>query len=323
MKIGLLGAGGMGTAHCRHYSNMEGVEVIFFDPDQGRSAELSSKFKATRMASTEKLMAEAEIVDICLPSDLHVEFALKAIAERKPVFIEKPIARTVEEAAPIVEAAEKAHVPVGVAHVVRYFPEFREGHRLVASGKIGTPAAARTRRGGLAPSKGAGNWFMDHTRSGGVLMDLAVHDFDWLRWTLGEVKHLFACSVGAKTMQGPDYALTTLTFESGAIAHVETTWMDPGGFRATFEVCGSEGMIEFDSRLTPTLRTSTSDGSRGEAPLAATDDPYYNELKAFLDAVKTGKEPPVTARDGIAAVAIAQAAIESAKTGRVVRPARV
>src|SRR5204863_4959008 len=143
------------------------------------------------------------------------------------------------------DAAAKANVPLMPGQVVRFFAEYATGNRLVKEGKVGKPAAARTRRGGLAPM-GSHGWFQDYQRSGGVLLDLAVHDFDWLRWTLGEVKHLYSRSVGVATDGGPDYALTVLTFESGAVAHVESTWMDPSGFRTAFEVCGSEGMIQFD-----------------------------------------------------------------------------
>ena len=214
--------------------------------------------------------------------------------------------------------------------VVRYFPEFRKGHALVRDGKVGKPAAAHTRRGGLAPRGGAGDWFMDHARSGGVLLDLAIHDFDWLRWTLGEVTSVYSRSVGAQTGSGADYALTTLAFDDGAVAQVEATWMDPSGFRTTFEVCGSEGMIEYDSRNTPTLRTHIGPPKEGqparrggnEAPLLPSDDPYYHQLKGFLDAVRTGTPPPVTGFDGLMAVSIGLAAIESAKTGHAIRPAR-
>lgn len=163
---------------------------------------------------------------------------------------------------------------------------------------------------------------MDHHRSGGVLIDLAIHDFDWLRWTLGEVKHLYSRSLGAKTMQGPDYALTTLTFESGAVAHVETTWMDPSGFRVTFEVAGSGGLIQYDSRDTSILQTHVGGKVAKESPVAPLDDPYYRELRGFLTAVSDGTPLPVTGYDGLMALSIALAALESAKTDRVVVPTR-
>src|SRR5947209_5797737 len=201
MRIGILGAGGMGNVHALHTRRIPGVELVFFERDHAKSKEFSARHEAKPTSSAEELIGQADIVDICLPSDLHFEFASKSVAAGKAIFVEKPLTKTLEEGAKLVSAAAKANVPFGVAHVVRFFPEFREAHNVVTSGKIGTPAAARTRRGGPAPRKGADDWFMDHTRSGGVLLDLAVHDFDWLRWTLGEVKFLYSRSLGAKTLK--------------------------------------------------------------------------------------------------------------------------
>lgn len=320
LTVGVLGAGGMGNVHARQYRKMPDVDLVFFDPDAERSQTYIDRWDAKPLASVEELLSKADIVDICLPTDLHVENGLKAIAAGKAVVMEKPMTRTFDEAVKLLEASEKAGIPLMPAQVVRFFPEFSLGNRVVREGKVGTPAAARTRRGGPAP-KGSDAWFMNHERSGGVLLDLAIHDFDWLRWTLGEVKHLYSRSVAAQKMTGPDYALTTLTFESGAVAHVESTWMDPAGFRTTFEVAGSEGLIEFDSRNTPTLRTTT-DKTINEGPMAPLDDPYYKQLRGFVEALQKGTPPPVSALDGVMAVSIALAAIESTKTGKVVIPQR-
>ena len=123
-------------------------------------------------------------------------------------------------------------------------------------------------------------------------------------------------------MEGPDYALATLTFDSGAVAHVEATWMDPSGFRTTYEVAGSEGLIQFDSRNTPTLMTHLEGSTVREAPLAPTDDPFYLELRAFVDAAQKKTAPPVTGHDGLMALSIGLAAWESARTGEIVKPAR-
>jgi predicted dehydrogenase len=320
--VGVLGVGGMGNVHARQYRKMSDVDLVFFDPDAERSRTYIDRWQGKPLGSAEELISKSDLVDVCLPTDLHVDLGLKAIAAGKSVVIEKPLCATFEEGLSLVQAAEKAGVHVMPAQVVRFFPEFATGNRLVRDGKVGTPAAARMRRGGLAP-KGSDSWFMDHHRSGGVLLDLAIHDFDWLRWTLGEVKHLFSRSLGAQTMSGPDYALTTLTFDSGAVAHVESTWMDPSGFRTSYEVCGSDGMIQFDSRDTPSLRT-TVEGSKtvNEGPLLPTDDPYYKQLRGFVEAVQKGTQPSVTALDGLMAVSIASAAIESAKTGKMVSPKR-
>lgn len=322
MRVGILGTGHMGNVHARQYGKMPNVTVGYRDHNPDRMDAFGQRWQATPFDSPEALIEWADVVDICIPTDLHPEYAHKAIAARKAVFLEKPIARGLEDAVGMVEAAEKAGIPLMVGQVVRFFPEYAKGHELVKHGAVGTPAAARMRRGGLAPT-GSNSWFMDHSRSGGVLIDLAIHDFDWLRWTLGEVKFLYSRSVGVKTGSGPDYALTTLTFESGAVAHVESTWMDPGGFRTAFEVAGSEGLIEHDSRAVAAIRTHRQGEAKLESPLAELDDPYYLELSGFLKSIQAGTPPPVPGRDGVAALSLALAAVESAKTGKVIHPAKI
>ncbi|HWA82910.1 MAG TPA: Gfo/Idh/MocA family oxidoreductase [Fimbriimonadaceae bacterium] len=321
ITVGILGAGGMGNVHARHYRRMNDVELYFYDPDQGQAASFTERHQIGIAPSAEALISRCDVVDLCLPTPLHIPMGLQAIAAGKAVFVEKPMANSLDDAVRLVSAADKAGVTLMPGQVVRFFPEFAAGRRLVQNGAVGNPAAARVRRGGGAP-KGSNGWFMDHSRSGGVLIDLGIHDFDWLRWTLGEVKHLYSRSVGAKVGQGPDYALTTLTFDNGCVAHAETTWMDPSGSRATYEVAGSKGLIQYDSRNAPTLRTHAAGKSVNEAPLFGSDDPYYNELRGFLDAVKKNEAPPVTGHDGLMALSIALAAKESAVSDRVVAPAR-
>lgn len=319
LVVGIMGAGGMGNVHARHYRSLENVELVIFEPIAERGRQFADVHGVRLASSEEELFQLADAIDLCVPTDHHPACALKAISAGRHVLVEKPIAKTLREAAEVVLAADKAGVVLMVGQVVRYFPEFRKGHDMVVAGSVGKPAAARVRRGGGVPRA---EWFLDHSRSGGVLVDLAVHDFDWLRWTLGEVDYLYSRSVGSETMRGPDYALTTLSFDSGAVAHVESTWMDPSGFRVTFEVCGSDGMIEFDSRATPALRTHTAGGSRNENPLAPVDDPYRNQLQDFVAACRGEGPVAITGYDGFMAVSIALAALESAKTGKTVRPAR-
>ncbi|MBS1719246.1 MAG: Gfo/Idh/MocA family oxidoreductase [Armatimonadetes bacterium] len=321
IRVGILGAGGMGNVHARQYRKMSDVELFLYEPNDDRRNVYVERWAPQLTSSFDDLAAKVDVIDVCLPTDLHHEFVLKSLAAGRATLVEKPMARTLEQAAEMNEAAERAGVPFMVGHVVRYFAEFAAGNRAVASGKVGKPAAARTRRGGLAPT-GSDSWFMDHSRSGGVLIDLGIHDFDWLRWTLGEVKSVYSQSLGAKRGQGPDYALTTLTFESGAIGHCEATWMDPSGFRTTFEVAGDKGLIQHDSRNTAALRTHSGGKTFLESPLDGFDDPYYKQLRAFVDAVRDGTPVPVTGQDGFASLAIALAALESGRTNRAIAPAR-
>jgi predicted dehydrogenase len=321
MRVGILGTGHMGNTHARQYGKMPDVKIGYHDRHPDRADNFRNRWEAECCKSSDELIAWADVIDLCLPTDLHLEYALKAIAAGKAVFIEKPIAYTMEDGAKIVNEAAKAGVPLMVGQVLRFFPEYATARGVIKSGGIGRPAAARMRRGGPTP-RGQNQWFLDIERSGGVLLDLVIHDFDWLRWTLGEIKHLYAKSVAVEKGNGPDYALTTLTFESGAVAHVEGTWMDPAGFRTTFEVCGSEGMVEFDSRTAPPLRVNKASGNVFDLAHAPEQDPYYLELRGFMDAVKNGTPPPVSGEEGLHALGISLAALQSAKTSKVLPPIR-
>lgn len=324
MRVGVIGTGGMGNVHSRHWQRIEGVDLFAFDTDHEKLTEFCGKYNAGVCSSFEQLLDCVDAVDICLPTYLHRGYVLEAISAGKGVLVEKPMGRNVNECRDMIRAAEQAGTFLSVAHVARCFPEHKKVHELVKSGAVGTPASVRMRRGGGMP-KGSGLWFSDYEKSGGVLLDLAIHEFDWLLWTLGDVTQVFSRSVrmGEKRVEAEysgDYALTTLSFASGAVAHVESTWMDPSGFRTILEVSGNEGIIEFDSRAHSTLITHTADGSQLSSLMDAGDDPYFLQLSAFKDAFVAREEPPVSGLEGLRAVAVAEAAIESAKTGRPVTP---
>lgn len=319
-KVGVIGAGGMGNVHTRKYLQMKDVEVQFFEVSPERREAFAATHKIGAVGSLDQLVQWADALDICLPTDRHLEVALQTISAKKPTLIEKPMASDVAQCRAI-RAAEKEHgTMVMPGQVVRFFPEFERAHQLVKQGKVGKPSAIRMRRGGKAPT-GSEGWFQDLERSGGVLLDVAVHEFDWVHWTFGLPKTVTARSVRwsqPSFNQPGDYALTTIEFESGCLAHIESTWLDPSGFRATIEVCGSEGMISYDSRNTPSVRTALPSGNFNEGPVDPNDDPYFRQLSAFVGAVQTGGPSPIPTEDGEIAVAIARAAIESAKTGQVV-----
>jgi predicted dehydrogenase len=318
----------MGSVHARQYRKRDDVDLWFFDRNQERSGRFQSAFDIKRTETYDDLIGMADVVDICLPTPSHVDFGLKAIAAGRAVLMEKPMALTLAGAEQLAKAAANAQTKFMPAQVVRYFPEYRLAHDLVKRGDIGLPSAARLRRGGSAPN-GSDGWFLDFSKSGGVLLDLCIHDFDWLAWTLGPVESLYSRSVGLTQGKRSDYALTTLSFSNGCVAHVEGTWMDPSGFRTSFDIAGSGGLIQHDSRTNAALRTSVLPKASEGAPLPAyeggqfsTEDPYYQEIDGFLKAIQTGSEPPVSAKDGLIAVSISEAAMESATTGKAIQPAR-
>lgn len=319
LTVGIVGAGGMGKVHARQYAQMSEIRLIVHDRTPQRLEELSAIAEFERADTVEHLIELADVVDICLPTDLHEDAALRSIAAGRATFVEKPMASDEAACERILNAAERGRIPLSVGHVLRFFPEFEAAHQAVESGSIGVPAVARTRRGGRTPL-GSEGWFRKFERSGGVLLDLAIHDFDWLRWTLGPVAEVQARSgAQARPVLVGDYALAVLRFRSGVLAHVEATWLDPSGFRVTFEVCGTEGMIEFDSSRNAAVRRLDSEGTVAETPTEPGSDPYYRQLAAFLESVKRGAAPAVTGADGLEAVRISRAALESSRSGKSVK----
>ena len=305
MKIGFVGAGRIAGVHARHLRGLGITDIAAYDPDPARASALG-RAKPSEAA----LIADADIVVICTPSATHRAVAERALTAGKGVFIEKPIALSTEDADAIADL-ERAGGFVAVGQVARFFPAYAAAHARVAAGVVGRVAAVRMVRSGGFPGGDGRGWYGDHAVSGGVFVDLGIHDFDWLLWTLGPAIRVFAHSTGAAKGEGPDHGLATVTFTSGALAHVESSWMERGPLRTSFDIAGSDGLIEFDSRLNATIR-----GPKGaELSLSPGDDPYAVQWRAILDAHARGVPAPVGAEAGAAALALAAAARTSAQTG--------
>ncbi|MGE0000478.1 MAG: Gfo/Idh/MocA family protein [Fimbriimonadaceae bacterium] len=320
MKVGVLGCGGMGNVHSSKYSQMSGVALYAYDQDAERQSALCERHGAEPVGSRDALIEVCDVLDVCLPTTLHTDAVVAGLEAGKPTLVEKPMGRTNEDCLRMCDATAQTGTLLMPAQVARWFREHRAAHEAVRDGRIGRPASVRLRRGGGAPR---GEWFLDHAASGGILLDLAVHDFDWLLWTLGPAQRVTSRTVRlGQTVAGAefkgDFAQTTVLFQSGAVATVVNTWMDPAGFRTTIEAAGDGGLIEFDSRTNPAIRVASAGGQRAENPYAAEDDPYYSQLSAFLAAARGEAPVPIKPEEGAAAVRLALAAIESAETGQPV-----
>ncbi|MFC7007287.1 Gfo/Idh/MocA family protein [Halalkalicoccus salilacus] len=204
------------------------------------------------------------------------------------------------------------------------FPRIREGTRTGAGGRH---RFARKRPNAPPVTvRGEERLVPRRREERGVLLDLAIHDFDFLRWTLGPVEHVFA---RRQQWDDHEYALATLRFESGAVGHVDARWPNRPElpFVTEFELAGDEGLLEFDSEEVSPIdvlsTTDTEEPQRDPIDEPLEKDPYRLELEAFVDCVRSGTEPPITGSDGVNALRIALAAIESAETGRRVAPEEV
>jgi len=326
MRVGIVGAGFMGAVHAAAWMETPTVLAGFAAETSAEAERLAAQYAAKVYPNYDALLSDVDVVDICTPTHLHHAMTLKAAAAGKHIVCEKPLARTVEQAQAMIAACRQAGVKLLVAHVVRFFPEYALAKQTVESGQIGRPAVLRLARGSFRPKKPVGNWFLDFEKSGGLLLDLMIHDFDYARWVAGEVESVFARSIGhAQPDASVDYGMVILRHTSGALSHVAGAWAyPPPTFRTWLEIAGDGGLIEFDSAATAPIEmllkkpeADAPDMGRPASPLS--ESPYTTQIKEFYAALTEDRPTRISAEDGLAAVQIALAAIESARTGKAVR----
>jgi predicted dehydrogenase len=298
------------------------VEIAGFYDVRRESAERAvRRFGGQVYESVEALVGDVDVADVCTITTAHKEGVLAAARVGTAVICEKPLAHTVADCEEMVAACEAAGVPLFVAQVVRFFPQFEKAKAVLDSGQLGKPGVIRTVRAGSMPGWGERSWFHDFEQSGGVIMDVGIHDIDFVRWCFGEVRRVFARGLSFRGENGRDHALTTLRFANGTVGHIESSWAHPPGqFRTRFEIAGDEGLMMWDSQKDAPFRLAlTSDSGQVDrstaSPLATESDPYYAELAHFLDCLENGTPSRVTAYDGLMAVKVSLAAIESMRTG--------
>lgn len=325
MRVGIVGTGSMGQTHAAGWSMTPAKLVGFVADKPETAASLATRYGATAVVNLDEMLTAVDVVDVCAPTHLHHAIVLRAAAAGKDVICEKPLARTLPQAQEMIAACRAAGVKLVVGHVVRYFPEYALARQKVAAGEIGHPAVIRLRRGTFQPRKAADNWFLDPARSGGLMLDLMIHDFDYARWAAGEVETVYARNVRTGHPDAQvDHGLAILTHRDGALSHVEGSWAYPPPlFRTQLEIAGDNGWLRYDSAETAALglhlhrlREDVPDVPQPGSPLS--EDPYTAQIRSFHDYLAGGPPPRVTAADGLAALQIALAAIESAATGEPV-----
>jgi len=320
-NIILIGAGAMGRVHAEAYSQMDHVNVVgIVDPQIENVRKLAELLNCKVFASYDEaipFLEEVDVIDICLPTHLHKEFVQRSADSGKHVICEKPLAGNLQDAKQMIEYCDNKGVRLFVGHVIRFFPEYQHAKQMIDSGKAGEVKLARTSRGGKFPD-GWNNWFGNLEKSGGLILDMIIHDFDFLRWCFGEVERVYAKSASHQGDPNLQYALVTLRFQSGVIAHVEGSWAHEG-FSMNFELSGTTGVIDYDSAKEQPivyLRRAKSTNVPGAAdPVSIlTKNPYYSELQHFLSCIEGNQQSIVTAYDAYKAMGISLAAIESIRT---------
>ena len=321
LRIGVIGAGFAGAMHAHSAHGITGARVTAVAAATHEEAAPVANDVGARIADDALALCAAPDVDLVVvatPTHLHAEHVLAAAKAGKHVFCEKPLARTLEQAEAMVRACEAAGVALAVGHVVRYFPEYQTAKRMLDDGTLGRPAMATLTRGNFAVGSARG-WYLDPAKSGGVVLDLMLHDLDTARWWFGEPVRIYAkrASAGA----GLEYAIATLRYEDRPIVHIEGSWAEHAGFRTGFELRGEDGMLVHDSRAASPLVVQTPGGGAAPAMMATptlAESPYARQLRDVIARIARGAPPLVDGREGLRSLALGLAVMESASSGKVI-----
>jgi len=327
ISVVVVGTGTMGTVHGRAWRRLEregrGVKLLgLLDPlEDGNAARLSAELGVPWFRRWEDLpLANVEVVDIASPTPTHRTYVERAAAAGKHVLCEKPLGLTPAEVEAMAAVCDRHQVRLAVGHVVRFFPAYRHAHDMIVAGQLGTVAMARMYRGGAFP-RGWADWYADPAQSGGPLLDLALHDFDFLLWTLGTPTRIFAQEVA--TPQPPlAYAVATVRFANDALAQVVGSWAGTT-FGTRFELVGTRGLLTHDSfRDAPVVwepRTGVDAPPLVAVPDSSDlDDPWTLQLADMVDAIVEGRPFQAGVDEARAAIHLATAARLSAASGRAV-----
>lgn len=331
IRVGLIGCGGISRAHARAYRNLGETEVrvvIVCDEVLSLAEERARETGALSSTGDWRVVLDrkdVDAVDLCLPHDLHAEVAVAAAQAGKHILVEKPLATTLADADRMVQAARDANVRLMCAFCERFDPQHVLVKRLVAEGYLGTPMMARIDHNQNVEMP-PGHWIRYARRlGGGAIASAGCHRLDLLRWFFGEVVDVSAFRFyWRERMEGETAGVVILRFENGALGAFQINWMTrkPVWYERLW-LEGTEGSLHNHGGLQvfSLRRPEWSEGYvRLDVPSA---DPFTEEIRHFLECIRTGDEPLTHGADARKTMAIALAAYESARTGQHVNPQRL
>ncbi|HEX6655023.1 MAG TPA: Gfo/Idh/MocA family oxidoreductase [Candidatus Limnocylindria bacterium] len=314
LRAGVIGLGSMGQHHARVWASLPGVELVAVaDPRPEVLARATEATGSHGHADALAMLAasELDLVSVAAPTSLHCDLTVAALRAGAHVLVEKPIAADRSEAEAMMAAAATAGRLLSVGHVERFNPAIVELRRRLAAGELGRVFEVRAER--LGP-------FPDRIRDVGVVVDLAPHDLDVMRFLLGaDPVRVYAETEQRIHTEHEDLFVGVMKFANGAIGLLDINWLTPAKQRR-LSVTGERGMYVADYLSQElTFFANPSDASVTAGPSEARPiqrrEPLVVELEAFADAVRSGAPPPVEPREALIALQLARAMVEAANTG--------
>ncbi|MBP1860276.1 inositol 2-dehydrogenase [Rhizobium herbae] len=330
LKVGLLGAGRIGNVHAKAISSHPGSTLVAIsDVNMDAARKLAGQYGAEAKATAEIINDPSiDAVLVATSTDTHSDLIEAATAAGKAVLCEKPVDLSLERARACQVAAAKNGRPVMIGFNRRFDPNFAALKAAVDRGEIGKTELLSVTSFDPAPPP------VSYVKvSGGLFRDMMIHDFDMACWLMGGLPETVT-AVGSSIVDPEigaagdvDTAVVTLHFADGRIAVIKNSRRAVYGYDQRVELLGSEGLLSAGNVLENTVSKATKDGVTSAKPefffLERYMRAYSAEWAAFVDAVNSGSALPVTLDDGVNALAVAEAATRSAKSGQTVSLASI
>jgi UDP-N-acetylglucosamine 3-dehydrogenase len=322
LRVGVIGTGSMGQNHARIYSEM-GCLAGVFDVDAAAAARIAQRFGVEPYSDMDALIRDVDALSVCTPTEHHYDTAVKAINRGCSVLVEKPFTGDVEKARSLCELAESKGVTIASGFVERFNPVVAATRDAIASGRFGKVVSIASRRVSSYPYR---------IRDVGVIMDLAIHDVDAIRYLTGEkIESVYALGGRMANDRFEDHATLLLQTAGGSTGMVEVNWLTPMKVRKVSITC-SDGYAVMDY-MDQSLQFSTSRMDHVDTSNMSTmpieldthqvyvrkEEPLKRELMSFVDAAERGDRSECDGWNALDNVTICAAALSSISKGCRVR----
>ena len=334
VNVAVVGLGFMGVTHIKTYQQMKAAKIVavcdavrlpvngILPGVEGNitgsgALDLGRDVKVYRELADVLADPEVDLVDLCVPTVVHPEQAIAALKAGKHVLCEKPLALNSAQARKIVQAAQSAKGFFMPAMCMRFWPGWSCLKEVVAKKPYGKIQAARFRRMSSMPTWSKAT-YSSGKLSGGALLDLHIHDTDFVQFLFGQPQSVFSAGVqGSK--DSIDHVVTQYNYPGGPAVYAEGGWLLFGNFNMSYTVLCERATLDFDLSRGADALIVTEQGKARRVIKSAGGDGYGGEISYMLEAIRSGKAPTVvTAQDGLSAVEICEAEAKSVKTGKVV-----
>jgi inositol 2-dehydrogenase len=328
LAIGLIGAGRLGRVYARDLASRiaETKLVAVADPVEAVAKEVAAEFDVAKHYADPLALIDDPAVDavvIVSPTHTHRELVIAAASRKKPTFCEKPPALSLDEVAEMQRAVAASGMFLQMGFMRRFDAGYASAKKQIEEGRIGMPLVFKsTSRDPFRPSLEYAN----PKSSGGMLLDMGIHDFDLARWFMGEVRTV--STIGATiaypelaTVGDIDNAIASLTFASGKLGVVDLSRSGIYGYDIATEILGLEGTLKIGYlRETPVMLMTKNSVAHDTVPyfMERFRDAYTTQLQNFAQNVQRQRPAPITIEDGMEALRIGVAATRAHETGRSV-----